>query len=44
MKGCRIELDRAILARILGVSNEGPSIEFSKDAVLSNRQYKLIDA
>ncbi|KAF3443005.1 hypothetical protein FNV43_RR16924 [Rhamnella rubrinervis] len=44
VKGCRIKLDRAKLARILGVSNEGPSVEFSKDAVLSDRQYKLIDA
>ena len=37
VKGCRIELDRASLARILGVSNEGPSVEFSKDATLSDR-------
>ena len=44
MKGCRIELDHAILARILGVSNEGPSVEFSKDATLFDRQYRLMDA
>ena len=44
VKGCRIELDRASLARILGVSDEGPSIEFFKDAVLSDSRYRLMDA
>ena len=44
VKGSRIELDRASLARILGVSNEGSSVEFSKDATLSDHQYRLMDA
>ena len=44
VKGCCIELDRDSLARILGVSNEGPSVEFSKDATLSDHQYRLMDA
>ena len=35
VKGCRIELDRASLSRILSVNNEGPFAEFSKDATLS---------
>ena len=44
VKGSRIELDRDSLSRILGVSNEGPSVEFSKDATLSDRQYTLMNA
>ena len=44
MKGCRIELDRASLTRILGVSDEGPSVEFSKDATLFDSRYRLMDA
>ncbi|KAF3443655.1 hypothetical protein FNV43_RR13345 [Rhamnella rubrinervis] len=43
-RGVIIELDHAILVRILGVSNEGSSMEFSKDAVLFDHQYRLIDA
>ncbi|KAF3456018.1 hypothetical protein FNV43_RR00661 [Rhamnella rubrinervis] len=44
VKGCRIDLDRATIARILGVSDDGPYVEFYKDAVLSDRQYKLVQA
>ncbi|KAF3455332.1 hypothetical protein FNV43_RR05780 [Rhamnella rubrinervis] len=44
VKECRIELDRAILASILDVSDKGPSVEFFKDTVLSDRQYKLTEA
>ncbi|KAF3433612.1 hypothetical protein FNV43_RR24714 [Rhamnella rubrinervis] len=41
---CHIELDLTALTLILGVSDEGPSVEFFKDNVLSDCQYKLIDA
>ena len=44
VKGSRIELDRDSLSRIVGVSNEGPSVEFFKDAALSDRQYTLKNA
>ncbi|KAF3443168.1 hypothetical protein FNV43_RR12849 [Rhamnella rubrinervis] len=44
VKGCRIDLDRATIARILGVSDDGPYVEFYKDSVLSDRQYKLVQA
>ncbi|KAF3445994.1 hypothetical protein FNV43_RR11172 [Rhamnella rubrinervis] len=44
VKRCRIELGCVILARILGVRNQGPSVEFVKDTVLSDRQYKLTGA
>ena len=35
VKGSCIELDRTSLARILGVSNEEPSVEFSRDATVN---------
>ncbi|KAF3455939.1 hypothetical protein FNV43_RR00582 [Rhamnella rubrinervis] len=44
VKGCRIDLDRATITCILGVSDDGLYVEFYKDAVLSDRQYKLVQA